>query len=133
MSAGWYKTIKQEQLDSLYAFNPKILADKLRRLYHKPFLFKHLNEYAQIYYESHRSSIETENDLNKFMVGNSIKIDIYYKKELNKLNYKECCDINSLIRIFTLTENDIYNPNARPNFDKDSFNRVLLFSRNNLY
>ena len=80
MSAGWYKTIKQEQLDSLYAFNPKILADKLRRLYHKPFLFKHLNEYAQIYYESHRSSIETENDLNKFMVGNSIKIDIYYKK-----------------------------------------------------
>ena len=125
MSAGWYKTIKQEQLDSLYAFNPKILADKLRRLYHKPFLFKHLNEYAQIYYESHRSSIETENDLNKFMVGNSIKIDIYYKKE--------CCDINSLIRVFTLTENDIYNPNARPNFDKDSFNRVLLFSRNNLY
>ena len=26
----------------------------------------------------------------------------------NKLNYKECCDINSLIRVFTLTENDIY-------------------------
>ena len=40
-----------------------------------------VNEYAQIYYESLRSSIETENDLNKFMVGNSIKIDIYYKKE----------------------------------------------------
>lgn len=104
MSAGWYKTIKQEQLDSLYAFNPKILADKLRRLYHKPFLFKHLNEYAQIYYESHRSSIETENDLNKFMVGNSIKIDIYYKKELNKLNYKECCDINSLTSLPTYSD-----------------------------
>lgn len=121
---------EQKQLHSYILFSPITLS---KLLSNNRIILRGLEKRVKKYYEHHK---EIENIIERptgYMIGEAIELDIRNLKNNNgKLlpyAYEECHDLHLLIVVFCSTVGDLYIPNRSLSFEKNKFNKLLLFPK----
>ena len=124
--------VKKKQVAKYLMFDPRTLNKLLGNKVH---LSSGVDKRVKHYVEKHPNIIKSIKKPTGFMIGEYIEIkdkpesQTKYKRWLERYEVEECVDAELLILVLCSTMGDLYIPDRTLSYEKTKFNKILLFSK----